>query len=144
MTVTLASTWLALALALSAVAWFSRWPAAVLLPIATVAAALALYVPLGKPRFTTPPPGRYTVLGADIVPEVAIYVLLKGETGEAVYYVMPYSVGEANALQGAMDTTEGNGGVSANVDGEGGVAYEGEPPVTDGQQKTPEAPAFEF
>lgn len=140
----LASTWLGLAIALSAVAWFARWPAAVLLPISTVAAALALFVPLGDPKFTTPPPGDYSVVGADIDVGNAIYVLLKNGSGPAVYYKLPYSTSKANELQGAMDATEGQGGVSANVDGEGGVSYDGEPPVTETAPKAPETPQFSF
>lgn len=132
----IASTWLALSLALCAYAWFAyRTP--YVLPVLAFAAAAAMYLPTGTPRLTTPPAGHYTVLGADIVVDVAIYALLKPEGGEPVYYRLPYSTQAANALQEAMD---GGNGVSAEVGTEGGVAYDGDPPVSDTESKHAEQP----
>ncbi|TIN83082.1 hypothetical protein [Mesorhizobium sp.] len=132
----IASTWLALTLALSACAWCAiRTPYT--LPLFAVAAAVALYVPTGTPRLTAPPAGHYQVLGADIVVDRYIDALLKPEGKEAMLYRLPYSTSEANALQAAMD---GGNGVRAEVGTEGGVAYDGEPPVSDSEHKQAEQP----
>jgi hypothetical protein len=132
----IASTWLALCLALCAYAWFAyRTP--YVLPAVALATAAALWVPTGTPRLTVPPAGHYQVLGADIVVDVAIYALLKPEGGEAVYYRLPYSTAQANALQAAMD---GGNGVKADVGTEGGVAYDGDPPVHGDEDKHAEQP----
>lgn len=132
----IASTWLCLMLALAAYAWFAyRTP--YVLPILAAAAALAMYVPTGTPRYTTPPAGHYEVLGADIVVDQYIDALLKPEGGEAMLYRLPYTNNQANALQAAMD---GEGGARAEVGTDGGVAYDGEPPVTGDENKVPEQP----
>ncbi len=134
-----ATACLALALALSAFAYgaLRRWATVALLP-ASMAAVMAVGLSLGRPLPMTPPPGDYAVLGADIQVDRYIDVLLKGE-GDATLYRLPYSTNQANALQEAMD---GEGGAKAKVDGEGGVAYDGEPPVTGSEQKQQERPAF--
>lgn len=142
---TVATVWLALALLLCGFAWAStRRTPALTLPAMTVLAALAMYVPLGQPQFTAPPPGNYTVVGAKIVvPSAtdsgAIYVLLDSGTGEPIYYVLPYSAARAGELQGALD---GEGGVVATVGEDGGVRYDGEPPVTGDAPKQAEQPAY--
>lgn len=136
MTLSLASTWLCLALLLCAYAWFAyRTP--YVLPVLAVAAALCMYTATGTPRLTAPPPGHYQVLGADIVPDQYIDALLKPEGGEAMTYRLPYSTSQANALQAAMD---GGNGVRAEVGTEGGVAYDGEPPVHGDENKQAEQP----
>lgn len=132
----IASTWLALALALCAYAWFAyRTP--YVLPAVALATAAALYVPTGTPRLTPPPPGHYQVLGADIVVDQYIDALLKPEGQPAMLYRLPYSTAQANALQAAMD---GGNGVRAEVGTEGGVAYDGDPPVSDSEHKQAEQP----
>src|SRR5256885_2328777 len=109
--VTLASTWLLLALTMSAFAWLAgkRW-VALSLPLAVALAALAIYVPLGMPIPHSPKPGKYTVLGAKIVPDVGIWVLLDDGVGEPRYYRLPYSNSQANELQGAQDAGQGQPG----------------------------------
>lgn len=132
----IASTWLALMLALCAYAWFAyRTP--YVLPALAVAAALCMYTATGTPRITTPPQGRYQVLGADIVVDQYIDALLKPEGRPAMLYRLPYSTAQANALQAAMD---GGNGVRAEVGTEGGVAYDGEPPVSGEENKQAEQP----
>jgi hypothetical protein len=141
----LASTWLLLALIMSAFAWVSgKRFAAFSLPLAVVLAALAVYVPTGSPRFTAPPAGKYTVVGADIEVDVAIYALLKGEDGVSRFYRLPYSVGQANALQAAKDGAGEDGQVTATIDGEGegGTRFDGPPPVAGDPPKVPEQPAI--
>lgn len=135
--VTPATACLALALALSAFAYgaLRRWTTVALLP-ASMAAVCVVALSLGRPLPMTPPAGDYQVLGADIVVDVAIYALLKGD-GEAVYYRLPYSTGQANALQQAMD---GEGGAFAAVGEGGGVSYDGDPPVAGDENKTAERP----
>lgn len=139
----LASTWLLLALVMSAFAWMAgkRW-VAFSLPLAVALAALAVYVPTGSPRFTQPPKGRYVVLGADIQVDVAIFALLKPESGPATFYRLPYSTSAANSLQQAMDGAENGSGVNATVDGEGGASFDGDPPVSGLPPKVPEQPAL--
>lgn len=136
----IASDWLGLAVLLCAAAWFAkRRIIGLSLPIAVALAALAIWVPTGSPRFTKPPPGDYSVVGADIVPNVAIWVLLKEGSNPPVFYKLPYSNTQADQLQNAKD---GEGGVKATVGDEGGVSYDGDPPVTGAEPKTPEVPAL--
>ncbi|RUU81299.1 hypothetical protein [Mesorhizobium sp. M7A.F.Ca.MR.362.00.0.0] len=136
----LASTWLALAVLLCAAAWFAkRRVIGISLPVAVTIAALAVYIPTGSARFTKPPPGDYAVVGADIQVNVAIYVLLKEGSNPPVFYKLPYSNSQADKLQQAMD---GEGGVKATVGDEGGVSFDGPPPVTGAEPKTPEVPAL--
>lgn len=133
---TIASTWLALMLAMCAYSWFAyRTP--YVLPALAVVTAFAIWVPTGTPRLTVPPPGHYQVLGADIVVDKYIDALLKPEGGDAMTYRLPYSTAQANALQAALD---GGNGVRAEVGTEGGVAYDGEPPVSDSEHKQAEQP----
>jgi hypothetical protein len=138
----LASDWLAVALLLCVFAWFAgRW-LALALPFAVSVAALAVYVPTGSPRLTQPPPGKYTVVGADIEVDVAIWALLKPENGPAVYYRLPYTPGQAGALQDAKDGAGENGQVTATIGDEGGVQYDGPPPsAQDLPPKQAEQPA---
>ena len=140
----LASTWLGLAVLLCTFAWFAkRRVIGLSLPFAVALAALAVYVPTGSPRFTTPPPGDYTVVGADIQINIAIFVLLKSGDMPPVYYRLPYSTAAANQLQAAQDASQGTGqGPHVKIDGEGGQAYDGPPPVTGEPPKTPETPAI--
>lgn len=136
MTPTIASTWLGLALLLCAYAWFAhRTP--YVLPVLAAAAALCMYTATGTPRLTAPPPGHYQVLGADIQVDVAIFALLKSGDMPATYYKLPYSAAQANALQAALD---GGNGAHAEVGEGGGVAYDGEPPVSDSEHKQAEQP----
>ncbi|MBZ9984906.1 hypothetical protein LB521_27620 [Mesorhizobium sp. BR-1-1-8] len=134
-----ATACLALALALGAFAYgvLRRWTTVALLP-ASMAAVAVVVLSLGRPLPMTPPPGDYQVLGAKIVVDVAIYALLDDGT-TATYYVLPYSTSAANDLQAAQD---GEGGASASVGEDGGVAYDGEPPVQGDAAKEPEAPAY--
>ncbi|TGV26317.1 hypothetical protein [Mesorhizobium sp. M4B.F.Ca.ET.143.01.1.1] len=138
----LATDWLALAILLCVFAWYAgRW-LALALPLAVTVAALAVYAPTGSPRVTEPPPGRYVVVGADIEIDVAIWALLKPEAGPAVYYRLPYSSGQAGALQEAKDGAGENGQVIATVGDEGGVRYDGPPPGAQGlPPKQAEQPA---
>ena len=137
-------TWLGLSLALCLYAWFGVrrvWA----LPVAVIAVAGVLWVPTGTPRPTRPPPGQYTIVGAKIEIDRAIYVLLDGDP--PTYYVLPYSTSAADQLQGALDAAEaGEGKATVTIDGEGGgETYDGPPPVS-GQDvpKAGERPAFGF
>lgn len=146
---TIATAWLALSLTLAAMAWLAIWSrratvgrtlSVAMLPAFAVVAALALYTPLGRPIPLAPPAGEYTVLGARIDVDVAIYALLDDGKGEPVYYRLPYSEAQAKALQEAMN---GEGGASAKIDGDGGASFEGEPPVTEDANKRAETPMYE-
>lgn len=140
----LASIWLGLSILLCAFAWIAgRRIAALSLPTAVAAAALAIYVPTGTPRLTAIPSGKYAVLGAKIVVDQAIYVLLDGGNGEPIYYRLPYTASEANELQGAQDAGQGQpGSVKLEVGQDGGTKYDGPPPVSGEAPKTPEQPAI--
>jgi hypothetical protein len=144
-TTILASTWLLLSVVMCCFAWMAgRRLAALSLPLAVTLAALAIYVPLGMPIPHSPKPGKYTVLGADIQVDVAIFVLLKSGDMQPTYYKMPYSATAANQLQAAKDAAEAEGGqgsVQAIVGQDGGVLYDGPPPVTGEPPKAPEQPA---
>ncbi|WP_192248420.1 hypothetical protein [Mesorhizobium caraganae] len=139
----IASTWLGISILMCIFAWFAaRW-LALALPLAVAAAALAIYIPTGSPRFTTPPPGKYTVLGAKIVPDVGIWVLLDDGASEPRYYRLQYSTSQANELQGAQDAGQGQpGSVKMEVGQDGGTRYDGPPPVTGEPPKAPEQPAL--
>lgn len=136
--IVLASDWLCLALLLCIFAWYARRWVALTLPVAVASAALAVWLPTGSPRFTPIPPGDYSVVGADIVPNVAIWVLLKDGSNPPVFYRLPYSNSQADKLQQAKD----EGGARAIVGQEGGVTFDGPPPVTGSEAKTPETPAL--
>ena len=141
----LASTWLALAIVLCGFAWAANRRGLILaLPAAVIVSAACLWVPTGSPRFTRPPPGHYTILGAKIVPEEAIYVLLDNGSGPPVYYVLPYSEQKAGELQSALyEAEQSNGqGVQVEFGADGGESYDGPPPVTAPEEKTPEQPMF--
>ncbi len=140
----IASVWLGLCLLLCAYSWAaSRRLAAILLPVSAIVAAASLWIATGSPRFTSPPPAKYTVVGADIQVDVAIFVLLKTGNSPPVYYKLPYSTSAANSLQQALDAAQGtgSGGVKAEVGEDGGVAYDGPPPVSGEPPKVPEQPA---
>jgi hypothetical protein len=119
--------WLAFVLASGAICWFAPRTA---YPFAILAALClpASFTTLGHATPYSPPPGHYTVLGARIDVDVAIWVLLDDGNGPPRYYKLPYSVSTANGLQKAMDMAEGNGGtVSAEIgeSGSPGFAEEG-------------------
>jgi hypothetical protein len=138
----LASVWLGLSLLLSLYAWFAarRLPA-LLLPLSATIAAAALWVPTGSPRLTHVPAGKYTVVGAKIEVDVAIYALLDDGKSEPRFYRLPYSAAQANALQQAMDAAQNGQGVKATIDGQGGAQFDGPPPVTGEPPKQVEQPA---
>lgn len=114
--------WLAFMLALGIYAWFRR---AWLLPFI---GALTLYIapiPLGLPQFWSPPAGKYNVVGAKIIPNVAIYALLDNGASQPRYYKLPYSAKQANALQNAMDhNADGHGKVGMKLDSQGKMTVE--------------------
>lgn len=140
----IATDWLFLSVMLCAFAWMAgRKLAAITLPLCVVLAAFAVYLPLGKPIPLAPKAGEYTVLGAKIEVNVAIWVLLDDNKNpsEPRYYRLPYSNEAANQLQAAQDASQGTGqGPHVKIDGEGGQSYDSEPPVTGEPPKTPETP----
>lgn len=139
----LASVWLGLSLLISFYSWLAgKRLAAILLPLSVIIAAGALWVPTGSPRFTPPPAGKYTVLGARIDVDVAIYALLDDGKGEPRYYRLPYSTQAGNSLQAALDDAQDGQGVQAIIGQDGGVQYDGPPPSAVGEPpKQAEQPA---
>lgn len=119
--------WLAFVLSCGVIAWFGTRRQAIAFLVVVIFAAPMSFMTLGHAAPWQPAPGHYTVLGAKIEVDVAIWVLLDSETGPR-FYRLPYSTGTANALQQSMDAALGNGGtVGADIDGEGspGFAEEG-------------------
>jgi hypothetical protein len=141
----IASIWLGLALLLCAFAWWANRPlSASFLPLGVIIVGFCLWSVSGTPRLTHPPAGHYSVLGVKLVPDVGIWVLLDGGSGDPVYYRLPWSTKAGNEIQDALN--QGNGkGVTANFTGEpGGESYDGPPPVTADETKTPETPEYSF
>jgi hypothetical protein len=139
----LASVWLGLALLLSFYAWLAgKRVAALSLPLSVITVSAGLVIVSGTPRLTSPPAGHYTVLGARIDVDVAIYALLDDGKGEPRYFKLPYSTSQANALQQAMDGSPDGQGVQAIVGQDGGVSYDGQPSVTGLPPKQAEQPAI--
>ncbi|NZD50565.1 hypothetical protein [Rhizobium leguminosarum] len=112
--------WLTFVLAAGTIAWFGTKRQALCLVVVAIAAAPATLLPLGHPAITAPPPGHYTVLGARIDVNEAIYVLLDSGSAPPRYYRLPYSAGTANGLQSALDVAEANGGAVGMRQGEAG------------------------
>lgn len=140
-----ASIWLGLSILLCLFAWAAnRRFLLFFLPFGAVIAAASLWPITGMPRFTSPPAGRYAVLGVKIVPEVGIWVLLDDGIGEPVYYRLPWSAKSGNDLQDALNEGKGKGVVAKFTGQPGGESYDGPPPVTGEEHKTPETPEFSF
>lgn len=119
--------WLILTLSIGAITWFGTRRQAIAFLVVSILTGFAAHIPLGHAAPWQPAPGHYTVLGAKIEVDVAIYVLLDSETGPR-FYRLPYTTGTANALQASLDAAAGSGGtVGAEIDGEGspGFAEEG-------------------
>lgn len=147
MTAIVATAWLAVTLLLAGLTYIVIWSrhgvrgyAVGALAPSALLAALAVGSALGNPWPLVPPPGQYTVLGAKIDIDKAIYVLLDDGSDVPTYYRLPYTVGKANELQAAMD---GEGPAGAKIGGDGGVAFEGEAPVEGDEAKQPETPAYQ-
>jgi len=138
-----ASVWLGLSVLICAFAWMaSKRTAALLLPLSVITVSAGLVIVSGTPRFTTPKAGHYTVLGAKIIVDVAIYALLDNGSDEPTYYRLPYTNSQANALQSALDSAQDGQGAQAIVGQDGGVSYDGAAPVTDEPPKQAEQPAI--
>lgn len=133
--------WLAFTLAAGAICWFGSKRQAIAFLLVAAATAPATLLPLGHAAPWKPAKGHYTVLGARIDVNEAIYVLLSADTGEPRYYRLPYSAQQANELQKALDTAEANGtGVGLTLDGEAaGFAEEGQPGADVPKQAEPQA-----
>jgi hypothetical protein len=115
--------WLAFVLACGVLTLFGNRKQAIGFTVISITMGFLATLPLGHPATRTPPPGQFTVLGARIDVDKAIYVLVDGQP-EPVYYQLPYSAQTANQLQQAMDAAEGNGtGVSMKMDGEGSPGF---------------------
>lgn len=112
------------ALSSVAILWFAppRIEAIVAWSVAVLIFFWAAALPLSYPQPGNIPSGEHTVLGARIDIDKAIYVLLD-TPGEPRYFVLPYTKGQAEALQNAIDAAQGQqGGVKGKFkeDGEPG------------------------
>ena len=135
-----AAAWLAYVVGLAIVAWFRR---AWLVPLV---AALTFYIaplPLGLPSSRTPPAGHYVVMGAKIVPDVAIYVLLDDGRSQPRYYRLPYSNKTASRLQDQMDrNADGHHPPGLKVKGDGSIGIPDGHPHRADPPKHPQAPLY--
>lgn len=125
--------WLAIVLAIGAIAWFGTRRQAVAFLLVAIATAPAVTLPLGHPAITSPPAGQLTVIGARIDVDEAIYVLIDGTSAgqEPRYYKLPYSQQSANQLQSALEGTadgEGTVGMEMGADGSPGFSERAPPP----------------
>lgn len=121
--------WLAFVLAAGAIAWFGTRRQAIAFLVLSILIAPATLTTLGHAAPWKPAPGHYTVLGARIDIDEAIWVLLDAG-GTPRFYKLPYTPQTANGLQNAMDMAEGNGGTVGATIGTGGspgFAEEGSP-----------------
>ncbi|MBX5010913.1 hypothetical protein HJB67_13210 [Rhizobium lentis] len=112
--------WLAFVLAAGVIAWFGTRSQAIAFTLLAALTAPATLLTLGHPAITAPPAGHYTVLGARIDVNEAIYVLLDDGSGAPRYYRLPYSTGTANSLQNSLDQAAGSGGSVGMQQGESG------------------------
>lgn len=145
------TAWLLMTTALGGAATLAAWSrtsrfrtAAV---VAFLAAAGASYyataLPLGNPIEAQPPAGHYTVVGARIdMPSAtsagAIYVLLDNGNGAPVYYKLPFSSGDADDLQEALNAgVQGDGGVGLEA-GDGEYVFHPAPVTGDEQKRADE------
>lgn len=94
-----------------------------------VAAYWLMQIPLGHPDYDPLPHGDFTVLGARIDVDVAIYAMLDDGSGEPHLYRLPYTTGQADRLQKAIDETAGGqaAGVKARSDDQGLPEFYAEP-----------------
>ncbi|MBY5553700.1 hypothetical protein J0664_06185 [Rhizobium leguminosarum] len=132
--------WLAFVLATGIIAWFGTKRQAIAFLLVAIATAPAAFITLGHAAPWQPPAGKYTVLGARIDVDEAIYVLLDAP-GEPRFYKLPYSAQQASELQNSLDTAEANGtGVGMTMDGDAaGFAEEGGSGGSEVKQAEPQA-----
>jgi hypothetical protein len=132
--------WLTFTLAAGAICWFGTRTQAIAFLIVAIATAPAAFLTLGHAATWQPAKGHYTVLGARIDVDEAIYVLLDAP-GEPRLYKLPYSAQQASELQNSLDTAEANGtGVGLTMDGDAaGFAEEGQPGADTPKQAEPQA-----
>jgi hypothetical protein len=107
-------------LAAAAIAWFGSRRQAIAFALVASMALPASLIPLGRAAPWQPQPGDYTVHGARIDVDVAIYVLVSAGPEEPRYYRLPYSAKTANELQEAMDgVADGEGRINMGIGSEG-------------------------
>lgn len=123
--------WLAFVFGIGVIAWFGTRKQAIAFLVVAILTAPAVIIPLGHATPLAPPAGQYSVLGAKIEIDTAIYVLLDDGQGEPRLYRLPYTSAAANQLQQTMDSVQfgqnggGSVGMSMGEDGSLGFAEEG-------------------
>jgi hypothetical protein len=132
--------WLAFVLATAITTWFGTKRQAVAFALIATLTAPAAFLTLGRAAPWQPAKGHYTVLGARIDVDEAIFVLLDGQP-EPRLYKLPYSAQKAGELQNSLDTAEANGtGVGLTMDGDAaGFAEEGQHGGSEVKQAEPQA-----
>ncbi|XKM40298.1 hypothetical protein A4U53_030670 [Rhizobium ruizarguesonis] len=134
--------WLAYVLAAGIICWTAKNKRqAIAFLLVALATAPAAFLTLGHAAPWQPAKGHYTVLGARIDVDEAIYVLLDADP-EPRLYKLPYSAQQASELQNSLDTAEANGtGVGLTMDGDSsaGFAEEGQRGGSEVKQAEPQA-----
>lgn len=131
--------WLVFVIATGAVAWFGNKKQAGAFVAIAIATACIPVLTLGHPSFNKPPAGDYTVLGARIDVDEAIYVLLDAAP-EPRYYRLPYSQGAANQLQAAIEgTADGEGTVRGHFGATGSPGFSEEAPPPEPEKRAERA-----
>lgn len=133
----IAIVWLGFVLSCGVIAYFGSRRQAVAFALIAGLMLPASMLALGRPAPWQPGTGSYTVLGARIDVDVAIYVLLDADPVPR-FYRLPYSAGTANQLQSAIDNTEdGDGVVTMDVTGENALGFRDEQPPPEPEKQTP-------
>lgn len=134
--------WLAFVAATGAIAYFGTRRQAIAFALIATMTLPATFHALGRAAPWQPAPGEYTVLGARIDVDGAIFVLLNANP-EPRYYRLPYSQQAANALQAAMDgVADGDGEVTMNMGEDGAVGFSEEVPPA-AQAKVADVPLIQ-
>jgi hypothetical protein len=146
------NAWLGLTVVMGACALFAilrhggaRW--GVLATLTFIWAAIASYAllqaPMGFPDYDPLPDGEFTILGARIDVDEAIYIMIDGP--QPHLYKLPYSASDADKLQKGMDAVANGeaGAMMGKADGSQGAVEFYEAPVAGDEEKTPEVPQIQ-
>lgn len=145
--------WLALTLALAGITLIAVWSrrdtpnrlwVVVMFLLTAPLSYVLLQEPLGYPDPDKLPKGEWRVLGHQIIENVAIFAMLDDGSGEPHLYRLPYTNGQADQMQKAMDAQAGGqaSGVKVRTNDQG--EYEVHPePVRASPEKHPETPQIQ-
>lgn len=123
--------WLAFVAATGIVAYFGDRKQAVAFCVIAALTLPATVFALGRPTPWQPSPGKHSIIGARIVQDVAIFVLIDAAP-EPRFYRLPYSKQAAEELQAAMDAlADGEGKIVMENGGDAALGFREETPPDD-------------